>query len=143
MTLAIFSAYAQGFELLAVASEKERWELDLAMIARGWSGGCIIRSRMLVVLEQVLMSEVHPENLVQQTPFSDWCVAYRKLQQMVEQAQASAQPVLGLSSALAWIDQRGSSGNAIRLIQAQRDCFGFHGFQQNGKDGLSHARWEE
>lgn len=37
-------AYAQGFDLLSRASEQFGWNLDLAMIARMWRGGCIIRS---------------------------------------------------------------------------------------------------
>jgi len=143
LTLAILSAYVQGMELMAVASEKEGWGLDLAAITRGWSGGCIIRSQMLIELEQGLISSTGPAHLLQLPPFNRWCSTYRDgLQQMVEQAQDSAQPVLALASALAWVDQRNSTGDAIRLIQAQRDCFGFHGFQQQGKDGLSHANWE-
>ena len=40
-------AYAQGFDLLSRASEQFGWNLDLAMIARMWRGGCIIRSAFL------------------------------------------------------------------------------------------------
>src|ERR1700760_4384553 len=40
-------AYAQGFQQMAAASEKEGWDLDLGAMATIWRGGCIIRARFL------------------------------------------------------------------------------------------------
>src|SRR6201992_260149 len=40
-------AYAQGFQPMAAASEKEGWDLDLGAMATIWRGGCIIRARFL------------------------------------------------------------------------------------------------
>ena len=41
------AAYAQGFRLLAAASDHYVWSLDMARIAEVWRAGCIIRSGML------------------------------------------------------------------------------------------------
>ena len=39
--------YAQGMALLAVASDKYAYELNLEAVARIWRGGCIIRARII------------------------------------------------------------------------------------------------
>ena len=39
--------YAQGMALLAVASDKYEYHLDLETVARIWRGGCIIRAALL------------------------------------------------------------------------------------------------
>jgi 6-phosphogluconate dehydrogenase len=39
--------YAQGMALLAVASDKYKYHLDLEAVARIWRGGCIIRAALL------------------------------------------------------------------------------------------------
>jgi 6-phosphogluconate dehydrogenase len=40
-------SYAQGFMLLAAASNEFKWNLNMGAIALMWRGGCIIRSRFL------------------------------------------------------------------------------------------------
>ena len=40
-------SYAQGFALIAKASEEMNWGIDLAETARIWKSGCIIRARFL------------------------------------------------------------------------------------------------
>ena len=39
--------YAQGMALLAVASAKHEYHLDLEAVARIWRGGCIVRAALL------------------------------------------------------------------------------------------------
>src|SRR5690606_36804257 len=41
------AAYAQGFAVMAKASEEKGWDLPLWTIAKIWRAGCIIRSRFL------------------------------------------------------------------------------------------------
>lgn len=40
-------AYAQGMALLSATSQEKGWNMDLADVARGWKGGCIIRAKLL------------------------------------------------------------------------------------------------
>jgi len=142
MKLAILTAYVQGLELLAVASEKEGWELDFTAIVRGWSGGCIIRSQILLFLEGVLVGGSNVLELFQSDLSAVWINNYRKgLQKTVELAHDAAIPVLALSSALSWVDRCKSSGDAMRLIQAQRDYFGNHGFHREDCNGVFHCDW--
>jgi 6-phosphogluconate dehydrogenase len=44
---AMIITYAQGLALLAIASEKFEYHLDLEAVARIWRGGCIIRAGLL------------------------------------------------------------------------------------------------
>ena len=44
---AMIIIYAQGMGLLAVASVKYKYQLDLEAVARIWRGGCIIRAALL------------------------------------------------------------------------------------------------
>ncbi|MCV4615369.1 NADP-dependent phosphogluconate dehydrogenase, partial [Escherichia coli] len=43
----VIITYAQGFSLIATASEEKEFGSDLAKIASIWRGGCIIRSTFL------------------------------------------------------------------------------------------------
>ena len=47
MVASMIIVYAQGLALLAVASDKYKYALDLEAVARIWRGGCIIRSGLL------------------------------------------------------------------------------------------------
>ncbi|PIZ93024.1 MAG: phosphogluconate dehydrogenase (NADP(+)-dependent, decarboxylating), partial [Candidatus Magasanikbacteria bacterium CG_4_10_14_0_2_um_filter_41_10] len=47
---AIFSVFAQGYDLIQKASEEEHWDIDMAEVSRVWEGGCIIRAKLLNVL---------------------------------------------------------------------------------------------
>src|SRR5207253_478990 len=39
--------YAQGMALIAAGAREWRWSIDLGEMARIWTGGCIIRARLL------------------------------------------------------------------------------------------------
>ncbi len=43
----------QGFKLIAEASNKFSWDLNLSEIARIWTNGCIIRSTLMEELVEV------------------------------------------------------------------------------------------
>ncbi len=44
LLLAKIASYAQGLQLIAAQSKERGWNVDLAEIARIWTGGCIIRA---------------------------------------------------------------------------------------------------
>jgi 6-phosphogluconate dehydrogenase len=50
---AMIVVYAQGMAVLAAASDKYKYHLDLETVARIWRGGCIIRA---VLLEDIRMA---------------------------------------------------------------------------------------
>ena len=52
-------------------------------------------------------------------------------------------PVPGLMSALAYLDSYRSPWLPANLIQAQRDCFGAHGYERVDLPGPFHSEWEQ
>jgi 6-phosphogluconate dehydrogenase len=126
-------AYAQGFLLMARASEEYNWGLDLAMIAHIWKNGCIIRSSLLEEIAETLKDRRSPDILLE-PPFSE---SINNMQagwrNSVTIAVNHGIPVPALSSALAYFDGYRSERLPANLIQAQRDYFGFHGYERIDK----------
>lgn len=59
---ATICSYAQGFGLLRTASAEYDWHVDLREIARIWTGGCIIRARLLeAACSKLLRSPILPQ----------------------------------------------------------------------------------
>jgi 6-phosphogluconate dehydrogenase len=64
------AAYAQGFAVMAKASEENGWNLPLDVIAKIWRAGCIIRSRFLDQISQSFAGGTS-SNLLTQPAFVD------------------------------------------------------------------------
>ena len=60
----MIATYSQGFALLAVASDKYKYHLDLEAIARIWRGGCIIRATILDDIRTAFHSKKNLSNLL-------------------------------------------------------------------------------
>ena len=58
-------AYAQGMAVLAAASDKYAYHLDLEAVARIWRGGCIIRAALL---EDIRMAYRNQPGLLESAP---------------------------------------------------------------------------
>ncbi len=136
-------AYAQGFAIMAAASERAGWAVPLNDVARIWRAGCIIRSRFLNVIASAY--EVNPDltNLLVEPAFvtmmSD---SQQDLRSVVALAAEAGIPVPSLSSALAYFDAYRTGRLPADLIQAQRDFFGAHGFERTDRDGGGfHGPW--
>jgi 6-phosphogluconate dehydrogenase len=123
-------AYAQGFLLMARASAEYNWGLDLSMVAHIWKKGCIIRSNLLEEIGEALEAGRSPE-ILQAPHFAE---AINNMQTGWRHAVAiSVQhgiPVPASSSALAYFDGYRSERLPANLTQAQRDYFGFHGYER-------------
>ncbi|WEF22949.1 NADP-dependent phosphogluconate dehydrogenase [Paracoccus sp. S3-43] len=133
--------YAQGFAMIAAASQRFGWTLDLPGIARVWRAGCIIRSAMLNDMAAAL-AEDPGRNLVL-APFFAGLIetALPGLRQVVAEGAARGHALPALASGLMWFDLMRTGRGTANLIQAQRDFFGAHGFQRI--DGLDdpHGPW--
>ena len=64
------AAYAQGFDVMAKASETWNWNLPLGTIARIWRAGCIIRSTFLDDIASAYASMGTISNLMMVEPFT-------------------------------------------------------------------------
>jgi 6-phosphogluconate dehydrogenase len=135
------ASYTQGFALLAAGSRARGYGTDAAEIARIWTGGCIIRARLLGRVLEALRREPPPELLV--FAFAEELGARLPSWRRVVAAAAQAGlPVPGLAASLAWFDTLTTARGSASLIQAQRDLFGAHGYERIDRPGVSvHTDW--
>lgn len=135
-------AYAQGFSIIAAASRKEGWATNIAALAKSWSGGCIIRARLLAEIGKVFENSPSLANPLLCTSLSQQVAAASAgWRRGVGIAIDLALPVPALSSALAYWDGYGRERLWADLIQGQRERFGSHGFMRTDLPGIHHHKW--
>jgi 6-phosphogluconate dehydrogenase len=135
-------AHAQGFRVLAAASEAYDWSLDFGTIARIWRAGCIIRSALLDEIAAAFEGDLPEGQLILDPGLAQTlarCVP--ALRQVVSGAVHGGHPVPALSAGLAWYDSMRLGHGSANMIQAQRDMFGHHGFERLGQAGVHHGPW--
>lgn len=134
--------YAQGFELLRIASGEKDYNLNLSDVARIWRGGCIIRSEMLDDFMKAYESVSQLPNLLFDTKLSTAVNEKQSIaRDVVIQAAKAGLPVPGLMSSLEYFDAYRSGHLAANMIQAQRDFFGSHTYERIGEEGVFHTDW--
>jgi len=134
-------SYAQGFAVMAKASEEFGWNLPLATIAKIWRAGCIIRSRFL---DQMSAAYVKggATNLLMVPDFVDVMKgAHPALRKVVAAAAIGEFPMISLSASLAYFDSYRQARGTANLTQGQRDFFGAHGFELSDRAGEQHGTW--
>jgi 6-phosphogluconate dehydrogenase len=144
LLIGIIMAYAQGFALLAAASEKYQYQLDLEAVARIWRGGCIIRSALLEDIRTAFKEKKNLSNLLLDPQLSRKIMEHREdLRKVVGLAAESGVPVPGLMVSLGYLDAYRSAWLPDNLIQAQRDYFGSHTYERIDAKGTFHTEWEQ
>jgi len=142
--LAVISCYAQGMALMREASKEHQYDLRLAEIARIWRGGCIIRSKLLDPIAAAYRKNPALANLLVDRNVAKVVNTRMKgLRTVVGEAVKAGVPVLGLGSAIAYIDSYRSARLPQNLTQAQRDYFGAHTYERVDKSGVFHTQWAE
>ncbi len=136
------SSYAQGMALLQAASHEYEYELDLAEIARIWTGGCIIRARLLGAIQEAFTANPGLENLML-APELAGVLNERTggLRQAVRTARALGIPCPALSAGLDYFDSCRQERLPANLIQGQRDYFGAHTYERIDMPGVFHTEW--
>jgi len=136
--------HAQGFRVMAAASEEYNWALEPAVVARIWRAGCIIRADVLDDIADAFAAGAPEGELILAPGFAERLVRHLPaLRQVVAEAVHAGHPVPALSAALAWYDTMRRGHGTAGLIQAQRDRFGHHGFERLGQEGRHHGPWWE
>ncbi len=135
------ACYAQGFTMLAKASETYDWKLPMPDVAKVWREGCIIRSAMLNDMAQAL-ADSPGKNLMFAPFFADKLKSsHAGLRQVVGHSALSGNPVPALSAGLAYFDMMRTGRSTANMIQAQRDFFGAHTFKRIGEEGAHNGPW--
>ena len=134
LRLAMLTCYAQGFALMREASRESQYNFDMAEIARIWTGGCIIRARLLETIRAAFLERRDLPNLVVASQFTDEVNHLGPpLRWVVSRATEHGIPCLGMCASLAYIDAYRSAWLPANLVQAQRDYFGSHRYERIDK----------
>jgi 6-phosphogluconate dehydrogenase len=136
--------YAQGMAILAAASDKYEYHLDLEAVARLWRGGCIIRAALLEDISAAFHARRDLPNLLLDPNLSRKVMEHQEcLRQKVCRAAESGLSALGLMVSLGYLDAYRSAWLPDNLIQAQRDYFGAHTYERIDAKGSFHTKWEK
>jgi 6-phosphogluconate dehydrogenase len=135
-------SYAQGLQLLSVASSQYNYGIKPAEVLRVWKGGCIIRSALLNQLRKAFMDDPGLSNIIASPVFSPILSRLRNdVATLVKIAIDHFLPAATLSTSLYYFDASISERLPANLIQAQRDYFGAHTYERIDKEGTFHTEW--
>lgn len=135
-------AYAQGMHLLAQASKEFGYALKMDQIALIWRGGCIIRSTFLEDIYQAYKKDTALEHLLLDGGIAAKVnSAIAGMRSVVSAAATSGIAIPAYTASLSYFDAFRSARMPSNLIQAQRDYFGAHTYERNGKEGVFHTQW--
>ena len=132
-----------GFSLMLEVSEKNNWALNFSEIARIWTSGCIIRSKLMEELVEIFKESNHIllnyEAIIALKSYQG------DLSYVVGQALQNGFAVPVLSNAINYLLGVTTANSPANLIQAQRDYFGAHTYRRNDKDAdqAFHTNWKE
>ncbi len=139
---AFIITYAQGMHQLAEASKEYGYQLNMAVIAKIWRAGCIIRAGLLADIALAFEADPTIPNLLLSPAFVEkvrgTVAAARTL---VAYGAKNGIPLPGLSASLTYFDAYTGSRLPLNLIQAQRDYFGSHTYERLDKEGIFHTEW--
>ncbi len=127
----------QGFHLIAKASEDQNWNVDLSELARIWTNGCIIRSRLM----EKISTEIDRLDQILLLP-----AFYKQVQASLGQMKKISTVIVNTSvsapcflNALDFAKAYSQKRSTAHIIQAQRDYFGAHRYKKkDDPDGPSH-----
>lgn len=135
--------YAQGLHLLAEASKEYGYQLDIAVIAKIWRAGCIIRAALLADITEAFEKDKDLPNLLVSPNFvAKVQGSVGSARELVAFGAKNGIPLPGLSNSLIYFDAYTSTRLPLNLIQAQRDYFGSHTYERLDMDGVFHTEWE-
>ena len=140
--LSTIASYAQGMELLRLASQEYEYKLDLAAISQIWKGGCIIRSTLLNRIQDAYKVNPDLPNLLLDPWFSNEVNNRLKgLSYVVSESSKSGIPLPCFNSSLDYINSYRTARLPQNLVQAMRDCFGSHTYERVDMEGSFHTDW--
>jgi 6-phosphogluconate dehydrogenase len=136
------TSYAQGLELMRIASSEYKYDLRPGEIAKIWRAGCIIRATLLGEITAAYRRNPGLVNLLLDDAFRQAVETRQEAWRFVIQtAVGMGIPVLAISSSLAYFDAYRSGRLPANLTQAQRDYFGAHTYRRTDKSGTFHTEW--
>ena len=130
-------SYQQGIELIHAANDEYRWNIDLLEVLRIWQGGCIIRSNMLLTIDEHYKEGKYPQELFDQAVNS-----ITELNSILTSNEIRI-PLPVINSTRDYILSIESKSLPQNLTQAQRDFFGAHTYRRTDRGGVFTGGWEK
>ena len=135
-------SYAQGMNLLRLASETHGWGINLGEMARIWQAGCIIRAQFLGRIKAAYDRDHALPNLLLDPSFREELAARQDgWRAVVAEAAKAGLPLLTTGASLGYYDMIRRERLPANLTQAQRDFFGSHTYRRIDQDGDVHTDW--
>lgn len=136
-------SYAQGLQLLTVASTQFNYGINISEVVRVWKGGCIIRSVLLNDLRKAYQQDSSLSTIIGSPVFQSLFTTLRKdVVSILKTAMDANLPLASLGASLHYFDACITERLPANLIQAQRDYFGAHTYERIDKIGVFHTEWE-
>lgn len=136
-----FLSFSQGIWLMNVASREFGYGLNVSEVLRVWKGGCIIRSKMIDFLREIVTDSGDHLLCDRSTRFLKEYLD--DVKEVLKVAQENLVPVPVLSASFNYFLSMTEEKLPANLIQAQRDFFGAHTFERIDKEGVFHLDWWE
>ncbi|MDO6567648.1 NADP-dependent phosphogluconate dehydrogenase [Alteromonas sp. 1_MG-2023] len=139
-------AYAQGFQLMAIAAKEHGWHLEFGEIAKIWRAGCIIRAVFLQSISKAYENNEELSNLLMDPFFANQISEFQSdWRQSIAQATIAGVPCPAMMSSLSYYDSYRTAVLPANLLQGQRDFFGAHTYQRVDKPAGKkyHLEWSD
>ncbi len=135
--IARIANHHQGLHLIDAASQSYDWQLNFSQIARIWTNGCIIRSKLMKGLIDILSDT---QRILQHPDMIEVVKQNRSaLAEVVAAGHQAYCSIPCLSSASDFVNTYTQAQSSANMIQAQRDYFGAHTYKRvDDPDGVSH-----
>jgi 6-phosphogluconate dehydrogenase len=137
-------SWSQGLQLVQAGSHAHEWSIEVAELLRIWTGGCILRARMLTPMRDAFLAQPTLGNLALWPEFTRILAAAQPgWRALVAAGARTGLPLPAFAASLAWYDTVRAAELPTSLTQAQRDAFGAHGFVRRDDPGgkATHASW--
>ncbi|MFI0909788.1 NADP-dependent phosphogluconate dehydrogenase [Streptomyces abikoensis] len=135
-------SYAQGWNMIAKASDEYGWNIDLGAMAAIWRGGCIIRAAFLDRIRAAFAADPQLPTLLADRQFAEEVGrAQDAWREVVATAVRRGVPTPGFAAALAYYDALRAERLPAALTQGQRDFFGAHTYRRTDREGSFHTLW--
>ena len=132
-----------GFELIKSAATTYEWELNMSALARIWTNGCIIRSRLMYSFIDILNTSDGKHLLLDdRLPTRNDDTA--RLDSIVGTSTLRGMSLPVMHACTTYVHSMRTARSSANLIAAQRDFFGAHGYRLDGDDSDTqyHADWQ-
>ena len=131
----------QGFEMIRHTGNNFGWDLNLSDVAQLWTEGCIIKSDLMNQL--CILFKKH-SSIFEMDVFQNLALnSKHQWSAILDYALTTNIPIPCLSSSWNYLLSMTQEQSNARLIQAQRDFFGAHGFKRVDQEeqSLNHGPW--